>query len=170
MPRRSELSNQLVREFLTQIAGEEALTVADLLDCPMTDEALAAKCKAKVTMVRAVLNKLNNYGIAEYGRDVDKDSGWYSYTWQIHLDKVLKIMRDRRGEELKQLDEKISYERAYVFYQCSNGCEKMPFEIAAEYNFRCPGCRKPMGRLENEERIGEIEGLKQKLKSELALL
>ncbi|MEW6329636.1 MAG: hypothetical protein AB1468_06010, partial [Candidatus Micrarchaeota archaeon] len=67
-PSNELLLNKHAREFLVQAAGENALCVMREITRPMSDERLAESCGLKVSDVRAVLNKLHNYGVVDYER------------------------------------------------------------------------------------------------------
>src|SRR5271157_1722098 len=145
--RRSAISGKLaeehVRNLILEIAGEKALSVAEALEEPLSDEDLASSCKIKVSEVRAVLNKLHSYGLTSYERTRDKESGWYSYIWRLSLGDVNKIL-DKKKEvaAVSGLDE------SFDFYTCS-ACKKgegvmIPFEVAFENRFKCMDCGAPL--------------------------
>jgi transcription initiation factor TFIIE subunit alpha len=145
--RRSAISGKLaeehVRNLIMEIAGEKALSVAEALEEPLSDEDLASSCKIKVSEVRAVLNKLHSYGLTSYERTRDKESGWYSYIWRLSLGDVNKIL-DKKKEvaAVGGLDE------SFDFYTCS-ACKKgegvmIPFEVAFENKFKCLDCGAPL--------------------------
>jgi len=129
-----------VRQFLIELAGEEALHVLKEFTQPMSDEELARRCKIKVSNVRAVLNKLHYKGIADYERTRDSQSGWYSYTWRVDLSRVMHILTEQKRAEQRKYEEMAAYERSFDFFACSKCAVKLPFEAAMDALFKCPGC------------------------------
>jgi len=61
---------------------------------------------------------------------------------------------------MEKLQKKLKYEQNYTFFKCSNGCEKLPFELACEYNFKCPECGNAM---ESVDAVGERDVIEKKI-------
>ena len=137
----------VVQDFLSKVGGEYALTIAKICDKkakskkPVVDEVIGKQLRElKITEIRAVLNRLHYRGIAHYQKTRDQKSGWYSYSWGINKKRILELILDEQGEEISKIEKKIEYEKNYAFFSCGKGCENLPFEIAAEYHFKCPNC------------------------------
>ena len=161
------IDNRLVVEFVSTNAGDAAFNVVktlDKVDKGMTDEQITKKTKTDVNEVRAVLNKLHYLGIITYSKKKAKESNWYHYTWFLKKDRIKELLAERYKEELEQLEKKLKYEQSYTFFKCSNGCDKLPFELACEYDFKCPECGNAMSSVEENgaredisQRIEEIK-------------
>jgi transcription initiation factor TFIIE subunit alpha len=139
----AKLADEHVRNFILEVAGEKALTVAAALEEPLSDEDLASACKIKVSEVRAVLNKLHFCGLTSYERTRDKESGWYSYIWRLSLGDVNKLL-----EKKKETVVVGGRDESFDFYTCSS-CMKgegvmIPFEVAFENRFKCLDCGAPL--------------------------
>jgi transcription initiation factor TFIIE subunit alpha len=140
-----ELKNAYVRDLLMEVAGEKALKIASGLGEPVTDEELAGFCKIKISDVRAVLNKLHSYGLATYRRTRDKDSGWYSYIWNLTLGNAPKRLEEKKAIAAGES----TYVSGAEYYVCDKHGElKIPFEIAFENKFRCLECGSPLSFVE----------------------
>jgi len=160
------IDNPLVADFVATNAGDAAFMVVKTLDKTdkgLTDEQLTKKTKTDVNEVRAILNKLHYLGIITYSKKKAKESNWYHYTWFLKRDRINELLTDRAKEELVELEKKLKYEESYTFFKCANGCEKLPFELACEYDFKCPECGNAMEAIDAcdehgniEKRIGEI--------------
>ena len=150
------LENAHIRNLLTEIAGEKALKIVGEFTQPLSDEQLASRTRIKVSEVRAVLNKLHSAGIAYYDRTRDKESGWFSYTWNIALTEAQKILEQRKEAERAARERKLSEETSNDFYACPNcfakSGTKLVFDKAMEAEFRCPECA---GLLKYVERRGD---------------
>ncbi|MCX6775230.1 MAG: hypothetical protein NT130_00025 [Candidatus Micrarchaeota archaeon] len=138
-----KLADEQVRNLLLEVAGEKALSVAEALEEPLSDEDLASACKIKVSEVRAVLNKLHSFGLTSYERTRDKESGWYSYIWRLSLGSVDKILNKKTA-----IPEEAVLDKSFDFYTCSS-CKKgegvmIPFEVAFGGKFKCMECGAPL--------------------------
>jgi transcription initiation factor TFIIE subunit alpha len=161
------IDNPLVADFVCTNAGDAAFMVVKTLDKSvkgMTDEQIMKKVKTDVNEIRAILNKLHYLGVIAYSKEKAKESNWYTYTWFLKKDRIKELLTDRAKDELEKLQKKLTYEQSYTFFKCSNGCEKLPFELACEYNFKCPECGNAMDAVENavdrrgvEKRITDIK-------------
>lgn len=127
----------------------------------MTDEQISKKIKQDVNTTRAVLNKLHYLGVINYNKKKAEDSNWYTYTWFLKKGRVGELFENRYKDELGDLEKKLSFEKTYQFFKCrNNGCSRLPFELACEYNFKCPECGALMDAADNSD---ELKKLRQKI-------
>ena len=155
------------KEFVRKVAGEDAIRVVRIYERKgksVTDEELAKKMRLKVTEVRTILNRLHYRGIACYQKTKNSKTGWYSYTWSVKTERIAELLLEELTEKMEKLESKQTMQANYGLFSCKTQCDMLPFEVAAEYNFKCPECGKPMGaintdkeRKETEKRIGEIK-------------
>lgn len=155
-PNVQALSNKIIQEYLTSNLGEESIKIIRAATEEMTDDALAVKCKLKVSEIRTVLNKMHSMRLAEYTRIRDKDTGWYSYIWKINLSGVYGVLDSSMKNEISQLNNRMEENTTVLSYICSK-CSKsnvIDFEIASKLAFRCPNCsRKLYEKKNNNEEI-----------------
>lgn len=151
------LTDPLVKDFIVTQAGENAFKIAKSLGRGKTDEQISKKTKLKVNDIRAELNKLHYMGIIFYSKIKAKKSNWYTYTWFIKKDRISELLKERYSEELEKLDGKLGFEQNYTFFKCSNGCDKLPFEIAFEYDFKCPECGGGMDSINSNSEKRKIQ-------------
>jgi transcription initiation factor TFIIE subunit alpha len=161
-----KLSNRQVRKFLEDIVGKSALLVIHACDMKdgVTDEVIVSKTGLKLSAVRNTLNQLHDRGLIRYNREKDQNTNWYTYTWFACKDKIGDVVRDQWQVKLSELDTKFDFESNHIFYKCTNGCQKLAFELAAEYDFKCPDCGNELQNIDNRETItlliGEMKELK----------
>ncbi|MCX6798579.1 MAG: hypothetical protein NTW59_00600 [Candidatus Diapherotrites archaeon] len=144
----------LVQGYLTRLSGGLAVGVVKICERKtgsVTDEELAKKLKVKVTEVRTILNRLHYAGIACYKKTKNRKTGWYSYTWAIKPRRVIELLLEEQAKEIEKLESKQRFEKDYTFFICKDRCSTFPFEIAAEYQFKCPACGKTMDLADNEK-------------------
>lgn len=170
MAKKSILLQDLAKTFVKNTGGEGAIPVIKAWDNKkkrMTDEEISKKTKLKITEVRAILNRLHYRGIACYDKKKNNQTGWYSYTWEIKEKRIAELIIEEQSEEIKKLEKKLEFEKDYVFFGCKAMCDSVPFEVAAEYQFRCPKCGKTMEIVNNKKIIKNIK--KQLVLIEVAL-
>ena len=160
----------IVQEYLKSIAGDyanELVKVCENRKEGVSDEYIGKKVPIKITEIRAVLNRLHYQGIAAYTKTKDSKSGWYYYNWLINKGRVVELIVDKQKCELEKLKQKQNLTRNYDFFACNSACEEIPFEVAAEYNFKCPKCGKSMDLLNNKKSMKTIDGKLAGLEKEL---
>ncbi len=128
----------------------------------MSDDEIAKRCGLKVSDVRAVLNKLHEYGITTYVRERDKDTGWFSYNWTVDLIKLYEVMEKRQEKIEKRDEEALAYERSYTFYVCGNAectrsAQRVPESDAVLTAYVCDRCGDHLSIFDNAEIIKSIE-------------
>ena len=148
------LANPLVTDYFSANFGENSVRVIKAAMEEMTDDAIAARCKLKVAEVRAVLNKLYNYKLAEYKRIKDRDTGWFSYIWKIDVSNVLSVIQTQINSKIGDLDNKVEKMNTDLLYYCPK-CSKtnlIQFDLAMDLSFRCPHCENKLIEKEIKEK------------------
>ena len=173
MPQKSLTDVPSVQDFLETLGGPEIINMVKLCErkrkC-FTDEEVSKKMNLKVTEIRALLNKLHFRGIAIYQKSRNQKTGWYNYTWEISKKRLATIVIEQQQDVLDKLGEKQALEGDYNFFDCNNCNERLPFEVAAEYNFICPSCGGVMDSNNNPQKQKEISKRIVKIESEMVFL
>ena len=149
-----------VREYITRIGGDYGPDVLKIMaDAgePVTDEYIAGFLGVKVTVVRTVLNRFHFWGIVDYNKERDPDTGWYTYTWFIRWGRLKESLLEEIGEREKEIMEKLDELEKYMFFQCPSGHERVTFEVAMELNFTCSVCGSPLQPVNVEEEKKELQ-------------
>jgi len=128
----------------------------------MSDEEIAKRCGLKVSDVRAVLNRLHEYGVTTYIRERDKDTGWFSYNWVVNVIKLYDLVEHRKASGARQDQEKLAYEKSYTFYTCSNSScsssgQRVPESDAILTTYSCTNCGNNLTIFDNSEIIKTFE-------------
>lgn len=137
---------------------------------PFTDESISKKLDKKVTEIRAGLNKLHFRGIACYSKSRNKNTGWYNYTWEINKERLAELILEKQEEEITKLSKKQSIEQDYHHFDCNECSERLPFEIATEYNFICPVCGGMLDSTNNPQKQKKIKSKISKIEKEIEYL
>jgi len=160
MKKSKMLELSLTREFLENIAGKEAIKLVDFCknkNKGFTDEEVAKKLNVKITEVRAILNRLHYRGVACYQKTKNEQTGWYSYTWEIKPKRIAELILESQTEEIDKLEKKVDFEKDYVFFSCKERCDNVPFEVAVQYQFKCPRCGEKLNSIDNKKRLKEMK-------------
>jgi len=161
MAKKKVMNFIIAKEYLNKIGGDFAVELVEICEKkrkPVTDEQIGKKLKnLKITEIRTILNKLHYLGIATYQKRRDIKTGWYSYSWDIKIPRIIDLILEEWKDELSKLEEKVEYEKNYVFFGCrEKACDDIPFEIAAEYQFKCPRCGNSMESIDNNKRLTDL--------------
>lgn len=160
-------------DFLNKNAGVGAHSVVVALwesRKPMKDEKIAEKTGLKVTEVRTILNRLHYRGIANYEKERNERSGWYNYSWFIDKKKLISLIIEELCEIAEKLEKEKTIKENYTIFICKQGCVEIPFEIAAEYNFKCPECGRDMDCLNPKKLKNEINKKVMSIKKQIETL
>lgn len=164
----SVLGDSEARQFLQEIIGDEGLDVVIFLaDDEATDEEIAEQTGIKLNVVRKILYRLYDYRLASYTRTKDREIGWYIYTWKLDLQRIYDILTERKRRILEELTKKLEFETSNIFFCCKNDDSKVPFDIASEYEFRCPQCHGLMEYFDNQSTVTSLEEEISRLKKEI---
>lgn len=154
---------ELIHEIITEEEEKEAIPILEcLMAGKVTDEEIAEKTSLKLNIVRRVLYKLYDAGVASYKRSKDPETQWYTYTWKFEPEKVEDMAKRRHREIVGKLKEALEFEESNMFFVCREGHYRFTFDEAAENNFTCPECDCEMEFMDNSDII-------QQLRNELSL-
>jgi len=149
---------ELIHEIITEDEEEEAVPVLKcLMEGTVTDEEISEKTQLKLNIVRRVLYKLYDAGVASYRRSKDPETQWYTYTWKFEPGKVTEMIKKKHSEIVEKLREALAFEKNNMFFVCVNGHYRFTFDEAAEENFTCPECGSEMEFMDNSEIIQQIK-------------
>ena len=173
MPSKSLTELTLVKDFLETLGGEDVIELVKICERKrkaFTDEEVSKKMDKKVTEVRALLNKLHFRGIACYQKTRNQKTGWYNYTWEINKNRLAGLIIEQQKEQLEKLNNKKSIEEDYNSFDCGECNGRMPFEVAAEYNFICPDCGGIMDSATSPKMQKQIEKKIKVIEEEIGIL
>jgi len=163
----------LVQDFLASIAGQEAMELVKICANKrklVTDEEIGKQLPLKITEIRTILNRLHYRGIACYQKTKNPKTGWYSYTWEVKNPRIVELILERQAEEITKLEKDMAFEGTHAFFSAGKGMQEYPFEIAAEYDFKCPETGKPLKAMDNKRRVKELKKRITTMKTEIDAL
>jgi len=168
------LKEPLVQEFIqgiTEDAENSVPIIKCILEGKLTDEEISEEIELRLNIVRRILYKLYDAGIAGYKRSKDPETQWYTYSWKFDSEKVIKTISEKYEQSSKEMEESLAYEEENMFFSCVNGCssrthsvraknevfDRYNFEEASEHNFMCPECENTLEYHDNSSLIDELK-------------
>jgi len=173
MPAETITQFELTKNFLGTVGGEHAARLVGEYERKgkfTTDEEFATALGLKVTEIRTILNQLHYRGIACYQKSKNAKTGWYSYTWEIKAERIAELLIEKYSEEKAGLERKASIQTNYDIFRCKKECSALPFEVAAEYQFRCPNCGDSLRPTNSEKELEKTQNEIQNIEKEIELI
>jgi len=153
------LNESLVQELIYEVTedNENSISIVKcLLEGKITDEEISEEIELRLNIVRKILYRLYDAGLASYKRSKDPETQWYTYSWKFEKDKVIDTITKKFEENSREMEESLAYEEDNMFFTCINGC-RYNFEEASEYNFVCPECETTLEYQDNSSLITELK-------------
>ena len=153
------IDDPLVKTLLINIVEDESnLPIVEALnDGVDTDEEIAKKTGIKLNIVRKILYKLYDLGLASYKRSKDPETQWFTYSWKFEKDEVINRIQKDSEQYLKMLNEELEREENNMFFICPQGHVRFDFDEASDYEFLCPVCMEELEFQDNAENIKQIK-------------
>jgi transcription initiation factor TFIIE subunit alpha len=159
------LSDPIVQEILMDITNDEKSSVS-IIECILKgktfDEEIAEETEIRLNIVRKVLYKLYDAGIASYKRSRDPETNWYVYRWRFEQEKVADIINKKYEKFSAEIEKSLEYEEANMFFACKANGHRYKFEDASENNFECPKCGNSLEFQDNSTIIVELKQMMEK--------
>lgn len=157
------LNDVVLKEIIIRIAGERGYEIAkELMGNEIADEEIAKRMGIRVNLVRKILYELYENRVVSYHRVRDEHSGWYVYYWRIEPERAREYFKHNKRLLIQKLEDRLDTERSTSFFNCGNGDLKLPFELAAENDFKCPRCGD---KLEPYDNSGVVIALERQIES-----
>lgn len=168
MDQKEIVEKPVVQRYLHELVGTEGMQVAlSPSEGEVTDEEIADRIGIDVNVVRRTLIILDEYGLADYRRIRDQDSGWLTYYWTFHYEKIPRQLEKHMETLLEMLREREQYENESEFYRCSVCGERQHFSDAMDLQFTCPHCSSDLEVEESTFIQDLIEKRREEIEQEL---
>ncbi len=152
-----------LHSFVREVSGRNGLRVVQAIGDGATDETIQKKTNLKIAQIRATLNHLHSFGLVEYSREKNLNSGWFTYTWRVNLHRAMQNFLAVKKREYEAGLAQLANGDGAQIYSCRKGCDAIPFEAAFESQFKCPRCEGALKTVDGAEE-------KKKLNSKVAAL
>ncbi len=159
------ITRREINKAVSDAYGKEALDVIRCLEKlkSATEFEVSEEIGIEVNKVRKLLYLLSESNLVGSLRKRDAEKGLYVYYWSFQKDNVETMIANRQKKKMSSLKEELEKEKNSTFFSCGNGCSRLVFEEAVDYDFRCPECGAMMSEDRNGKLIKELETKIQKL-------
>ncbi len=163
------LSKKIVSEVVSNAVGIEAVDVALYLKgkTDVSELVVAKDMNITIQEARALLYKLYEVNLARFERKRDKHKGWHISHWDFLDENVHKIHKEQQMGKINVLRNRLNREQGNEFYMCRQACNRVDFDKAVEYNFKCPECGSLMNPIDNARTIEVLSGKIRELESSI---
>ena len=153
------INDPLVKTLLINIVEDESnLPIVEALnDGVETDEEIANKTGIKLNIVRKILYRLYDMGLASYKRSKDPETQWFTYSWKFEKEEIINRIKKDSERYLKMLNEELYREENNMFFVCPQGHVRLDFDESSDYEFICPACGEELEFQDNTETIEQIK-------------
>ena len=153
------IDDPLVKTLLTNVVEDESNLpiIQSLIDGIETDEEIAKKTGIKLNIVRKILYRLYDMGLASYKRSKDPETQWFTYSWKFETEEVISRIRKDSEKYLKMLNDELEREENNMFFICPQGHVRLDFDESSDYEFLCPACGEELEFQDNEANIKQLK-------------
>lgn len=157
------LNDPVFQEILmdiTQDDGSSNSIIECILNGTTSDLEISEETEIKLTIVRKILYKLYDVGLATCKKSKDPETKWEIYNWKFEPEKISDIITKKYEKLSEQIQKSIEYEEENMFFVCKPNGHRYKFEKASENNFACPKCGNSMEYQDNSTIITELQNKK----------
>ncbi len=164
-----KVTKSMIKDVVSKVAGEDCVPI--ILDLEgrenVSEFIIADELNIDIRELRRKLYRLWEAGLVRFKRKKDKKRGWYIYYWTFIPSRVWFLYRDLRVKKLQKLKERLEQEENNEFYLCPNGCVRLDFSQAVEFDFKCPECGALLIPNDNSRTIAHLREEIAKLTKEI---
>ena len=141
------INNPITNDFLEEKVDSNDLEyikyiILALIDGIETDEAIHDQTDIKLNTVRKLLYKLHDASIANYKRNKDPETQWFTYTWRFEKEEYIEKITEFYTERLNERESILEDLENNLYFICCMEPEhfKGDYTESSEYEFYCPVC------------------------------
>ncbi|MBR0059081.1 MAG: hypothetical protein IJP99_07090 [Methanobrevibacter sp.] len=146
-PQNEIINNPITNDFLEERVDSNDLEyikyiIIALIDGIETDEAIHDQTDIKLNTVRKLLYKLHDASIANYKRNKDPETQWFTYTWRFEKEEYIEKITEFYTERLNKRESILEDLENNLYFICCMEPEhfKGDYTESSEYEFYCPVC------------------------------
>jgi transcription initiation factor TFIIE subunit alpha len=151
-----EITKKIEEEVISQVSGADVIPLVDYLrgKKDVSEFIIAKDMEEEIQLIRNQLYRLLDYNLITFWRKKDKQKGWYIYYWTYNQSHIEFIFWDLKKKKLEKFTERLQRETTEFFFMCQdNGCIRLDFEKATEFNYQCPECGGMMTQQDNSRTV-----------------
>ena len=153
------LNDPIVQELLMEITDNNENSFP-IIECIMKgttiDLEISEETDIKLTIVRKILYKLYDAGIATCKKAKDPKTNWDMYVWNLEEVNIIEAVTKKYETLSADIEKSIQYEEENMFFACKTNGHRYKFENASEINFVCPQCGESLEFEDNTSLIAAL--------------
>ena len=138
-----KITREIEEDILSQVAGHDVLDLVKYLrgKTDVSEFIIAKDMSAEIQLIRNQLYRLLENNLVSNWRKKDKQKGWYIYYWTYEPKELDYLFVSLKKKRLEKMKDRLARESSDFFFMCQdNGCVRLDFEKATEFNYQCPEC------------------------------
>ncbi len=154
-----KLSNKIIEQVVSEAAGQDVIALVKFLKNRknISEFKIADALGEEINTVRNMLYRLLDVNLVSFTRKKDKKKGWYIYYWTFNTKRIKYLAVSLKKRRLDKLKDRLSREVGGHFYLCPQGCIRLDFEQAINFEFKCPECGSLTTQQDNDAVVANIE-------------
>jgi len=165
-----KVNKDIENQVIVEVAGSDTIPLVEYLrDKKDVSEFIIAKdMETDIQIIRNQLYRLLDNNLVSFWRKKDKQKGWYIYYWTYNSKHIEFLFWNNKKKRLEKLKERLAREEGDFFFMCQdNGCVRLDFEKATEFNYLCPECGGMMVQQDNSRTKEFLKNQIKELEEEL---
>jgi len=165
-----KITKEIENKVVSELAGADVLPLVEYMrnKKDISEFIIAKDIEEDIKVIRNQLYRLLNHNLVNFWRKKDKQKGWYIYYWTYNPNEIEFLFWSIKKRRLEKLKERLQREENDFFFMCQdNGCVRLDFEKATEFNYQCPECGGMMIQQDNnrtkEFLISQIKELEEEI-------
>lgn len=153
------ITNNIIKNVIVDVAGEDAVGLIMKIKGKknVSEFKIAETMNTEINLIRNMLYRLFQNNLVHFIRKKDRKKGWYIYYWTFQDRQIKHLYYKLKKERLNKLKERLKRELSGQFYICKEGCVRLNFEQAIDFEFKCPECGQLVSLQNNIEQIEKIK-------------
>jgi transcription factor E len=152
----SILDDQEIHDYIQAKAGSLGLSMVQLIEQGFTTiDELAEELRMPRRATRKVLYQMNKEWILGYTRFRKENK--INFQWFPTPEKIHRMVRNTRTDEIKDLEERIQFEQDHKFFECCNCKSRCLYTEAMDFGFICERCGEALTSCDNSTGIDELK-------------
>jgi len=154
-----KLTRAIEEEVITSIAGEDVLELVSYIKekTNISEFVIAEDLEKEINTTRNMLYRLLHANLVSFTRKKDKQKGWYIYYWTYSEGNILHLYWESKKIRLEDLKLRLLREETTVFFSCPEGCIRLDFDKAIEFDYLCPECGELLMQQDSSAKTKEMK-------------
>ena len=165
-----KITKEIENQVIAELSGPDVIPLVEYLTGKkdVSEFIIAKDIEAEIQVIRNQLYRLLDHNLVSFWRKKDKQKGWYIYYWTYNPTHIEFLYWNNKKKRMEKLQERLDREEADFFFMCQdNGCVRLDFEKATEFNYQCPECGGMMVQQDNSRTKEFLKNQIEELKEEL---